>query len=125
MDAGALRLQLAGSELARIDVAGDLLRLRLAAAAVTRDGEAGHLAPLVLALHGARWRGDPGACFGRIEAATLACDGQRWRDLALPCDAAGTVTLALACHAGALQVEAARLVVSPTGAGRWKPSYAC
>jgi hypothetical protein len=125
MAGGALALQLAGSELAGIDAQDDLLRLRFAAAAVTRDGEPGHLAPLVLDLHGARWRGEPAQCFGAVREAVLAADGRRWREVPLPCDLTGALVLELACHAGALRVEATRLVVAPAADARWKPSYAC
>ena len=121
-----MQLVFADSEVAGIEVQGSTLQVRFSAAAVTGgpDGD-GYLPGLVLTLHGARWRGDAAACFGRLVAGTLSDAVSRLSRIELPFDGPGPWRADLTFSHGRQLVVQARHVTAIPGAAPFQPSYAC
>ena len=135
-DAG-WQIELAGSEVARIDQLGDDLLIVLSAARVRGDRRqlepslcGGHLQGLQWRLIGASWTGEPSAIIGRIDEAG-------WRhtptqaaqvEVALPAQSSGeapfwlTLTSALG---DTLEVQAQAWRIEWMPGARFAPSLAC
>ena len=121
-----MQLVFADSEVAGIEVQGSTLQVRFSAAAVTGGPEGdGYLPGTVLTLHGARWRGDAAACFGRLVAGTLSDAVSRLSRIELPFDGPGPWRADLMFSHGRQLVVEARHVTAIPGAAPFQPSYAC
>ncbi|MES2483606.1 MAG: hypothetical protein V4609_16585 [Pseudomonadota bacterium] len=124
-----MRLVFADSELAAVEVMGDVVHLRFAAAAVEPSvvgEEHGYLLGLVVECRGARLEGDARQGFGRVLDAALTDGAVRLRHLDLPIDCAGTLRLALdLAHGKELVVQAASIHAVPSADTPFQPSLAC
>ena len=124
-----MRLVFADSELAAVEVAGEVVRLRFAAAAVepsVAGEEHGYLLGLVVECRGARLEGDAHQGFGRVLDGALSDGAVRMRHLELPFERAGQLRLVLTlAHGQALVVHAASIHAVPGAGTPFRPSLAC
>lgn len=130
-------IELADAQLARVVIDADRVALQLASAPAWRAGEGadmravpGHLSGVALVFEGAAITFDTGCvagdCVGAVREARLLCDGQVLRDLPVPAEWAGALTLDLTLRNGAgLQVRAWRLQLTLADDSRFIESLAC
>jgi hypothetical protein len=123
-----VRLAFADSEVARVEAQGDSVRIQFAAAAVepTQAGEeGGYLLGLVLQFTGARWQGEPAACFGRVAQGAVADAVTRFTALELPFEGDGPWQAEFQFHGGTLHVHAMHVRCVPDATTPFRSTYAC
>ncbi len=131
------RIELEDAQLARVTIDADRVTLQLASAPAWRAGEGadmrpvpGHLSGVALVFEGAAITFDTGCvagdCIGAVREARLRQDGQWLREITVPADWTGALTLDLALRNGAgLQVRAQRLRLTLAEDSRFTESLAC
>lgn len=125
-------IELAGSEIARIEQDKDHLTVVLAAARVSDDRRkldrcqsGGHLQGVRCHLFSATWSGEPGALIGRIDEAEWVCKPAH-APLIAPSSGTQAVRLSLRTAWGdALEVHALAWQIELLEGGRFTPSMAC
>ncbi len=131
------RIELDDAQLARVAIDADRVTLQLASAPAWRAGEGadtrpvpGHLSGVALVFDGATVLVNAGHalgdCIGAVREARLRQDGQWLREITVPADWTGALTLDLALRNGAgLQVRAQRLRLTLADDSRFIESLAC
>lgn len=132
------RIELPGSEIARIETQGQDLVVVLAAARVSGDRRqtdprlsGGHLLGVRWHLLRSRWTGEPSAMIGRIDEATwlhAPSSAQARGDIALIAPSSGDTALQLTLTSAlgdTLEVQAQAWRVELLAGGRFTPSLAC
>lgn len=131
------RIELADAQLACVTIDGDRVTLALASAPAWRAGEGadtrpvpGHLSAIALHFDAATVLIDAGCvigdCVGAVREARLLVDGRLWRELPVPGDWAGPITLDLAlCNGAGLRVSSQHLRLTLAEDSRFTESLAC
>jgi hypothetical protein len=131
------RIELDDAQLARVVIDADRVTLQLASAPAWRAGEGadtrpvpGHLSGVALVFDGATVLVNAGCvlgdCIGAVREARLRQDGQWLREITVPADWTGALSLDLALRNGAgLQVRAQRLRLTLADDSRFIESLAC
>ncbi len=131
------RIELDDAQLARVHGEGRRIALQLSTAPAWRPGEGadtrpvpGHLSGIALVFEDATATFDggvaPGDCIGAVREARLRHDGQLVRDLPVPAEWTGAITLELTLRNGVgLQVRAQRMCARRADDSRFTESLAC
>ncbi len=131
------RIELDDAQLARVQDEGRRIALQLSTAPAWRPGEGadtrpvpGHLSGIALVFEDATATFDggvaPGDCIGAVREARLQHDGQLVRDLPVPAEWTGAITLELTLRNGVgLQVRAQRMCARRADDSRFTESLAC